>query len=113
MYIHPRTIMGDRNREHVVRILNNIVPNYPGHANAGAMTSFYQFKVVCSCQFEVLCRDQAEADMWKAQHLSCHGVSAAVEVAPTLRSPHDPTGSGNPHATADNKVVAVEPKTNA
>ena len=58
-------------REHNISIVENHNSPYPGGKAVGM--SAYQYKVKCSCQWEVLCRDMGEAESWKWAHLHNHG----------------------------------------
>ena len=103
-YLSPRIFSNGNEPQHNIKIVDNIVPQYPGHVSAGAQTSIYQYKLVCSCQFEVLCRTMAEAESWRASHLALHNQQAAVEVGLNY-SLFDPNGSGNPHSHPDNQFA--------
>lgn len=61
-YINPFT---RDTREHVVEIISNEVPTPGGE-------SVYKLKVKCSCQWEVLVRNEGEAENWKLAHLQRH-----------------------------------------
>jgi hypothetical protein len=41
--------------------------------NANAHVSDFKLKVVCSCQFEALARNQSQAEYYRANHLGRHG----------------------------------------
>jgi hypothetical protein len=58
--------------EHEAKIVDNLVPTQGTKGGAGS--SVYNLKMVCSCQFEVLCRTMEEAESWKRQHLGTHGM---------------------------------------
>lgn len=73
-YMNPFRSLGG---EHVVKIIDNVVPTY---GKGGASATVFVLKMVCSCQFEVLCRTQEEAESWKRQHLGLHGVPVEGKV---------------------------------
>jgi hypothetical protein len=68
-YINPFT---RDNREHIVKIVSNVVPTHPVTTGKAVGTSVYQFKVVCSCQWEVLTKTEEEANQWKFSHEMRH-----------------------------------------
>lgn len=84
-YTSPRVFSsGYGNNEHDAKVVPNAVPQYPAStARNQNGNSVYQYKVVCSCQFEVLCKTEEEANAWKAQHLRFHGVVTVEAVSPT------------------------------
>ena len=63
----PRRI--DAPEQHIVCI----VPNEPEKLVHGS-TSPYKCKVVCSCQWEALALNQAQADWYAASHRGVHGI---------------------------------------
>ena len=70
-YTSPRAIFHNGNEAtHDCRVIPNQPTGYPGKGQVPV--SVYQYKVVCSCQFEVLCLTEAMANDWRRSHLINH-----------------------------------------
>jgi len=69
---------------HEVQIVENVPQLYSAFGGQpcgnSVGTSSYAYKVVCSCQFEVLCQTMEAAEAWKRQHLGLHGVPVEGKV---------------------------------
>lgn len=70
--------------EHKVEIIKNRPTSYPAAGAKPTAAGVFNFKMVCSCQFEVLCRTMEEAESWKRQHLGVHGVPVEGKVEAVL-----------------------------
>jgi hypothetical protein len=103
-YLNPRAIFSNRREPlHDAHVIDNNPHGYPGRP-AVVATSVYAYKVVCSCQFEVLCVTKAEAEQWRIAHLANHGQQATEIAAP--QPPPQPELAPQPKGASEAKVIA-------
>ena len=71
-------------KEHHINIMPNLPGGYPapGAKPIDLGNSVYKFKVVCSCQWEVLVKTEVEAEQWARSHCFQHGYPSPLVFRP-------------------------------